>query len=155
MTSKGGDALANPPLGWKQQQVFVCLGHRISSDGSHWDDYFHAEQAAWKRFFIGAGSRSASKLTNAQRIHDIQVTCWPAVRFRCPMWAASDTMQVSVARLQRALVSACIREHRLEGETDASYFRRRARNASAASVRVGSWGCKFDQCVDQWQKHIC
>ena len=104
--------------------------------------------------WCGAGSRKARKLPLHLKLQDLERCAFPAVSNRCAWWPIGKTLLAAIRALQGQLVSTLIRIPREPGEDDASYARRRGREAQAVIAARESWGFKCARQVVRWYAHL-
>ena len=139
---------------WRWACPFIVLGHRVGRGGGSADDQAHAEEACWTRFWCGAGSRQATRMSVSARIRDIERTCWPGVSWRATWWSLNKTTATSIDRWQRQLVGTVLRVPRLDSEDDAAYARRRGHECARAIGCAGAWSQKAAKRTLTWDAHI-
>ena len=140
--------------GWRWSVPFEVLGHAIGISGSLTHDLPRAEEACWKRYFLGAGSKGAAKLSMKVKLQDIDVVCWPSFAYRCTWWSVAKTSLAAVRSVQNAVVASCLRLPRQIGEDDAAFARRRNKEAAKWIGPQRCWARRVAANILSWDEHI-
>jgi len=152
--ARGAPAWTEVPQGWREVDVFPCLGGLLSRDGSSSLEIDAAEASAWRSFFGGAGSRKARGLPLATRLRDLQRCTWPVLGWRAGRWSMGKVLLGRLDSLQRGMVCSMMRSPRLSGETDADFHRRRGREAGRVCRNMGLWSLLACDQARRWREHI-
>ena len=130
------------------------LGAKFDRHGSAYENVASAEEACWRRFWIGAGSRRGKSLPARLLVKDIERCCLPSWIWRSSWWPLNQIVIKSVGACQRALIACIVNCRREAGDVDATHARNKHRMASGLLPPTQRWGYRLACKCIAWFEHV-
>ena len=138
---------------WEVVQLMRPLGHVV-------DHRCRAQVAArptfrimWGAFFAKMTDKRLQHLHLEQRVVELNRYIWPLLAYRCSGWPVNTLLSKSIDAIQLKMVALLLRVAPWPDEAMPSFYRRRAKSASALIAATFKWSDAHMRRFVKWHQH--